>query len=461
MKRSPTVRTACFVVTGEMFTETARDLLLAEEPGQAYRLLADGLNGEGATDAALKILQGTHDLVGDSSVGLELVEAEDTEALRNFQKSFRYIYAGRLRHGRVWRRPVAWITHLGQKDGEWASGRVENEIGDSMSGTGAKALMRFSRERANYYCGTDEVPFALDLPDEGRVWVVFETCGELPHWMRPILSAQEALDDALAVGRRLRKISPEPAEPEEVRPVSRPSAEELRRQEEEYDRRDREREQHLRAIGEKVRAQAGDDTFQLSLKDGRVLTVPRAPFVRWSLGRTEQRDTAPPWETVSRSGEKLSMDDPNHTDWLLGAGLELSEAYSEAVNEASCDAMFKIQEDARDAARPKYAGIFAALEQLQGASHEATTLVDCGERTGIVGADIVVLPDSRGSRVKHLGNCKGVIVEKGGPLAHLVVVSRGREVTVMRHPRAREIFPEGTLVTLNPSTGRIIELDAD
>lgn len=436
-------KTAFFVVTGEALTEIARDLLLSEEPGRAYRVLADGLRGEGAIEAALKVLAGTHELAGDSAVGLELVEARDSEELRSFRKTFRYIYAGRYRDGRCWRRPVAWVAGYGPEDGQWATqqlGDCPSDLSESRAG-----LQRWWMTRARYYCRPGEEPVHLEMEEHGRVFVVTEPCGELPHWMRPNLTAQDALVDALAAERRLEKRMPP----------------QLRAAED----RDAKRQKLLASIGARVRKKAGKDVFSLVLADGRVLTVPRAPFARWALARTPQRDSAPPWEPVSPVGLKLDLDDPNHTDWVLGAGLTLEEAYSNVVNEAAWNAAFDLQEAARapEHKEPRrFEGIFASIEKLQRLIHDAAVVVDAGERTGVVGVDIAVFPDAQGARVEELGACRGVIVEQGGPLAHLVVVSKGRgDVTIMRHPDACSLFPPGTRVALTPATGRIVLVEEE
>jgi phosphohistidine swiveling domain-containing protein len=222
--------------------------------------------------------------------------------------------------------------------------------------------------------------------------------------------------------------------------------------------RARARAELIEQIGVKVREQAGADTFPMKLKDGRQVQVPKAPFVQWALRMTNNRDKAPDWEPVSPIGLKMEMDDPNHSDWVLGAGLSLGESYKDIVNEPAMDAAFKFQEQAR---QPQFSGITAALDQLRGEIHEAAVIVNAGERTGVVGTDIVVFPDSDGPRAKQLGDAVGAIVEKGGALAHFAIVSKGKGVTVMRHPDACELFQPGTQVQLNPKSGRIVILDDD
>lgn len=441
-----------FIVTGHALTEAARNVLLSDEPGKAYRLLADSLLGANAGEAALQVLAGTHDLVGDSQVGIELVEADDCEEIRQFKQDVRYVYAGRWRHRGVWRRPVAVALVGHAVDGQWASKRAP--VGSP----------EWHKYRALYWAKESETAQRLDLHGE-KAWILFEACGESPHWHPPCSTAQEALDDALAAGRELqdrpsdielRIIVGELAD-DRARRVLPASA--LRGEIDEADREAKAKaeEAALLEIGEKVRAQAGDDTFVLALESGRELTVPRAPFVRWALRRT---DAAPEWRTVAPVGVKMDLDDPDHTDWVLGAGLTLDEAYQSDVHDAAWDRAFEIQEEAR-ANKTPYAGIRAAMEMLGSTIHKAATVVDAGKRVGTVGKEILVLPDSEASRVHEIGEATGVIVEKGGKLAHFAIVTKGRGITVMRHPSACALFESGTRVELNPKTGRIVILERD
>ena len=449
---------AHFIISGEFMTETARNLLLSDEPGKAYRLIANGLRGDGAIQAALTVLQGTHDLAGDSDSGLELVEAEDNEALRAFKADYHFIYAGRHRSKLGWRRPVAKVVRFGPKDGKWASGRR------LQGANGSEALRLWAKERALYYCSADETAELLELPDGGKTYTIWESCSEAPHWVKPPNTFQEALDQALEAGRTLQerpsKIERE-IEDQELRDealATRASERETQRQQKAQDQRERESEELIRDIGEKVRVQAGDDTFVLGLKDGRKITVPRAPFIRWALCRTDLEDTAPDWENVAPVGVKMQLDNPDHTDWILGSGLTLGEAYNDNVNEPAWDAAGEFQEAAR---RPKqqYPGIMAAVEMLNNMRHQAATVVDAGERVGTIGVDIAVFPDSQGSRANQLDGIVGVIVEKGGALAHFALVSKGLGITVMCHPKACELFKEGIRIQLNPKSGRIVILE--
>lgn len=462
---------AHLTVTGEALTDIVRDTILSDRPGSAYRILTYALIGERSADVVNKVLAGTHVLIGDSEKGLELVEAEDTPKNRRFLRDLHYIYAGRYRDPQYgWKRPVAHVTRL-----RYADSDVLADIAKISNAIGRRELIDRARARIWHYCNEGETVERVSQKagTVGEAFVIFGPCGELPHWMTPPASPSEALEQWLSAGRTLydRAVFDEPhvevagdyavedaAPHRDYRRLAELTEDEL---EDFWAKKDAAYEERCREIGEKVREQAGDDTFALQLSDGRDIIVPRAPFVCWALHRTEQRDQAPEWDTIAPSGMKMMLDDPNHTDWVLGAGLTLKEAYEDGVRDPAYDVMFKIQEAARsgkkwEPEKSRFAGVTAALKFLEDTIHSCTTIVDAGVVEGVVGEDVAVFPDSKPERVAEMVGVRAAIVEKGGMLAHFAIVSREQGVTVMRHPDACALFKEGARVTINPKIGSIV-----
>lgn len=338
---------AFFTITGEALTDIARDLMLSDEPGKAYRLLADCLIGEGADEVARKVLAGEVNLVGDSvkGIGVETAEPDD---VREYVTLMRYVYAGRVKLQGRWYRPRGVILGYGTEDARAAlAGTTVDRIEDVGIGV---ASAEFGRRRAEFYANPGERVEHVQYDGHER-YAVFEPCAESPQWLKPAVDAQAALDEVQAtdppvavlgvhgstrptveVSRMLYDGELEPAEADELREL----AEEA------------EDEQHaalLVQIAAKVREQAGDDVFALTLQDGRVVQVPRAPFVHWALARMPEvdRDRLSAWSPVAPSGLKLCNDDPYHTDWLLGAGLTLAEGYEQNVSGPAWRAAADIQ----------------------------------------------------------------------------------------------------------------------
>jgi hypothetical protein len=326
-----------FTVTGEAITQIARDLMVSDEPGKAYRLLADCLIGAGADDVSRRVLTGAINLIGDSVNGID-VETADPEDVREYVELVRYIYAGRVKIKGKWYRPRGVVLSYGADDAR-AAGRRARVTDDPIA-----TMASLGRRRAEYYAGPGErVELVTDCGDleihRNGAYVIFEPCADAPLWMKPAGDTQAAVTQALAAGRSLERIGAFENAFAEVSSIlcaaaetdDEDEADELR--ELAYAIEDEQRAALLADIGEKVREQAGEDVFPLELLDGRVVQVPRAPFMHWALSRLPEfpRDRLPPWTPVSHSGIKMQMDDPHHTDWVLGAGLTIEEGYSENV----------------------------------------------------------------------------------------------------------------------------------
>ena len=71
--------------------------------------------------------------------------------------------------------------------------------------------------------------------------------------------------------------------------------------------------------------------------------------------------------------------------------------------------------------------------------------------TGVVGEDIVVIPNMHPSYYTQVMDARAAIAEVGGQLAHLAVVCRESRRTMMVLPDACELLTPGMRVTLDPS----------
>jgi phosphohistidine swiveling domain-containing protein len=273
--------------------------------------------------------------------------------------------------------------------------------------------------------------------------VIFEPCSEPPHWWDPITDPKEALRDFVAHGRALEEDGcaqrhyHEPQASEVDTDAMKRDREQQRREADEAQARaEAEWDARVVAMRAAIVEQAGADTFPMDLGDGRVLTVPRAPFERWALGRAKElRHLQPAWKPVSHSGMKLNGDDTDHTDWIIGAGLEPGDAYKEPISAVSTRLMSELQ---------KRLGKFSA-----------GVIVDAGPVTGTVGSDVLVLPNLDPAHLPEMAKARAVITERGGKGAHLAQVALERGLTIMLVDDACTRYPAGLHVALEPSKGRI------
>jgi phosphohistidine swiveling domain-containing protein len=435
------VRQARFVVEGEALTRIARDLLLSEMPGKAWRFLKNGLS-PGIGDHVCDILDGEKKLIGDSSSGIEV--AKDTETA-SYRKTLAYIYAGRVRINGSWWRPRAEVVEFGEKDARSAM-RDVSEV-DSIQQ--AVALQRLIwRRRVGYYAMDGECVVEINQKVEGRPrgkmhdLIIFEPCGEAPFWWDELRDPADALEQFLKVGRRLDQESCESVtERVEANETARIPAR-IRAEEEQLDREEEEeaREAAFRKREEEIKAkvweQAGDDFFELKVAE-RMFRIPRAPFEQWALHRTSLKDRAKPWEAVAPSGMKMQFDDPNHTDWVLASGMTFDEAYRGPVHNAVMNACFRLQQQFGD--------------------FECAVVIGGPFVRGRVGEEIAVVKDLHPDRVPEVENAKAIITQAGGKMAHLAVLSMERGIPVLRVEDALEEFPKGLLLEIDPSAGKIVK----
>jgi phosphohistidine swiveling domain-containing protein len=462
---------AHFSVQGDDLTRMVRDFVLSELPDKAERLLVAAFP-DFPMRYAHGICAGTMKLVGNESDMTVEPDRGDGETA-GYLKTLGYIYAGRVRVGRMWWRPRAWVSDIGSRDGRHAiklmgddvkdvSRDVEQALADGRDlwsvtpGVGGNRVMRQLYEaRLSFYARAGERVFPIGRAPVNRRdgtearpgWAIFEPVEAPPSWWPELAGPEAALVQFTAAGRRLdveshaARYADEPKAVRRKLPFRREPLEDPKVREARLAAADEKRERDFimecARIGAEVRKRAGNDTFLLETEDGRSWSVPRAPFENWALGRTVLRHMAPPWEPVATSGMKLPFDNEWHTDWMLGSGIGISHEsyYDEAIRDAAYHEQSKIQ------------------DRLAG--WKATVVVDAGEVYGVVGKDILVLPDMRPEHVEAMLKARAVIAEVGGAAVHLAQVGAEHNKTIMIVPDATTRYRKGVALTLVPAEGRI------
>lgn len=395
-----------------------RNLMLNDESERALEALTHGLVGEGSAEIAQAICDGTMTLVNVTRDELKSVD-EDPAVGADYQKKLRKLYAGRVRVNDKWYTPVAYAARCRGLDAAPAD------------------VQEWGRLVTQLYCLLDEIVVGD---------VIFAPCKPPPFWMSHNTLTDLAVEQAEAcrtleergrrdsVDRQLHDLR------KRVATAARKGLVELSYAATDYfnaeeDARDA---AELVDIGERVRAAAGIDTFPMTLRDGSIVQVPRAPFEQWALKRTALRHLAAPWTPVAYPGLKMQNDCKYHTDWVLGAGLSLKDAYGSHETSPYLDASYRAAGELQDRL-----GNFSA-----------TVIVDAGARSGIVGKTVAVVPNLSVEHAAAL-KCTAIITETGGMLAHLAIVGREQGITIMRVPDAMTRYPKGVRVHLYPTTGEV------
>lgn len=463
-------KTDHFKITGAAFTRLVRARMLDDAPGSAYRLASclsgdDDATQDKVATCAMRLCDGTAKMLGNES-NLRFVD-EETVAGRRYRERVRWLFAGRIRIGTKWYQPTAFVTDVGPHD-----------AGDI--------------PRAKHYCGSDErVLEQASFPDPTfpslKREVIFQLCGERPHWHEVPCGPQEALEEYLAVGRTLHErghsktYDDEPPlvqlRPESVVPGRGPNrykgtfdkdigldVDDPRYEAVVAAREAEAKASRLRRVADLrvlILKQAGDDLIELSWPEtvpkyddevtipaGKTM-VPRAPFMHWAFERlTYLKIQLPPWAPISPPGMKMQMDNPFHTDWVIGGGFDPQDPqlYSGRTYDKAADLLrSKIQDEHDDRRRAE--------------EEKVTTLVTGPTVQGYVvhgrpnkaspPGSIVVLPNLRPSYLKAVIDAAAVITQEGGEVAHLAQIGRERGLPIVRKPDALKAFTEQSLVEVN------------
>lgn len=457
--------TTHFRITGEAFTRLVQERMLDDAPDAAYRLATSIGSGNPAVDdtipkIAQRLCDGKAALEGDER-SMRVV----TKTHREYQTRIAWLHAGRIRLSNKWYQPIAYVQDVGPMD-------LKNDHGVPVH---SRSDSRGIDNRGWHYCGKDEivvdhVTFKDPESPHFEREVIFRACVERPHWHQPPTRPQEALEKYLAVGRTLEKRGhsvsyghdperwpcgyPGKREPHE------PNATAMQRKLKEQEREAREKaeeESRLRRVVDLrllIFKQAGNDLIELAweargeVPAGKTM-VPRAPFLRWAFAQLKYYDQfLPEWKTISPGGMKMAMDDPNHTDWVIGGGFDPQDRdlyWGGTKDEAASRLRSKLQDE---------------FDKRQHAEDEkVTTLVTGAKVTGVIVHGlpgktpapglVVIVPNLHTKYLWAVTGAAAVISEEGGEVAHLAQVAREQTIPVVRAERALERWSEGDVVEVD------------
>jgi len=134
--------------------------------------------------------------------------------------------------------------------------------------------------------------------------------------------------------------------------------------------------------------------------------IPREPFVKWCKGLESyisSRFEEVEWKVISHSGLKMYSDDPCHTDWIIGVGMNPQEFYRSDLEKAVTEFLTASSED---------------IIVLSGGGEVSEILTDnledCKDK-------ILIIPHAGIEYFEAAKQAKAVICKIGGEGAHLVV----------------------------------------
>lgn len=338
-----TMQTMSFGITGEFITAYLRDEVLGDWR-HAVRTISDAIPDLPAS-AIGEIMVGTKKLVGRNELTLE--DDSDESQREEIEDKYGCVFE---QGGRFYE-PYGLVTHLGHED-LWTANRI---IGRDVENHKAGCLPSYLRERwylerAKYYADSKEDIAVAEKGARGQMtgrYILFRPCQDPPFFVRANRDPKKAVELALDGRHYLeeRRCQEDPARPEASEPVEAGpvQARDVRPEEmAESQDWDRERE-NLRT---EILAQAAQNGgFMGIYAAGEWLRVPYFAFMRWCL--QDRRDLWEnfPWAPVCESGLKLHADNQYHSDVIIGAGLDLPDAYDRAEGcfaEASWEVRFDV-----------------------------------------------------------------------------------------------------------------------
>lgn len=545
-----------FQISGANLTNLARQRLLEDAPGSAWRIASCLLNDEGegddrdngVADAALSILTGTKRLVGNES-GMKLVK-EPVATTKSFQEQVKHIYAGRIQINGRWYCPVAYVSDMGPRD-------MRNDHQKPVVRYGF-GMQRGYKNRAWHYCSKDEIVAehtSYPDPDKDSYGLaretIFRACNERPHWLTPPRGPQEALDEYLAAGHGLEErshskwygttseeiwadaddkdvTSDPPEQPARVAKAIFMNAERTKREQdaikkadllpmnarinaelalakeldelneldhkldsdeelsheivdegaaqEAQDQIDLERDElykrRLVAYQKQILEQANGDLFELSWEESKgdeldkawgrngnipagKVQVPRAPFLRWAFAKMKMyEDFLQPWQNVCPSGMKMPLDNQDHTDWVVGAGLDPANRellyYPSPLADAAMNKVRDLQNEFSEAGR----GITVLVDGPWASGRVVHGKPNLPSEEG----SVVVLPNLHPKYLVSTAHACAVITEEGGATAHLAQIGRDRLLPMVRISGALEKYTEGVEVIVDTANRKVQEV---
>lgn len=446
-----TRRVAAFSISGQFLTDMAREHLTNGEPQRALHFLLDSLEGL-SVDQATSLLQGRTRLTGNSSTqDIELVDEDPSDPdLQRYLEHTQRMWRGIFRFENKLYRPYARVTTWNRDDYHFSLqvARGEHPHVHTVGNEKLKLI------RSAYYAQDPAKDLVVGTAGSlGAIYLCSRVDEEPPFWVRirtedPVryLPDYEREHGLVETGADLssrfddtpRSFS---AKAEEALPEKSP--EELQREVLAY-------EEQLRQYFERILEQADAGAGYLDLtvtpegaRSSRLLKVPKAPFMHWVFRGVDCERLGialPEWTPVCPRGLKMGGDDPHHSDWMLGAGLDLEDDYG--VGNPVQSAAFSLLHELRTQHLKTNCSVLTGKGQAFG----TVVFPQPGER--VSAGSIAVIPHAgpqyQAALESACVNGHGALIcETGGRLAHLVLVGRERDARIVMQPGALARYAEG------------------
>lgn len=431
-----------FRVDGEFLTHFFRQRVLEGAWREAMTGMQDSICGI-TLEQIVDILSGKSRLIGSSDDDDGIILEPDPDA-SEYLKECNFHFGHLWNDGGVWWEPYAQVTSYGRND--------LFKFGCKM--TGAERPLHYA-DSAQDMAKDLQIPEGETLLPRG---VLFRKVMPPPLWWKGKSTAQEAVDALMSV-RGLEERGHDKWYPAE--PSNDESTDALHRVEKRFSKgavsrvrtrhelvqNPNDRKERIEAYRERIVEQAGGDYIEHDFGgDVGAVSIPRAPLVYWALWRTHAKDLLPEWNPVCPRGMKMFGHDPYHTDWMVGAGIDLDAYDSSEFRDQCFDLMRDVQKTCLG---------FDVTILVSGKPHAVGETVHPKPSDRVPNDKVAVIPNAGPKYYEAVKGAAGVIVQKGGAMSHLAVVGLEEGFLIVRDPKALNRYPPGILLAINAKDGTI------
>jgi len=462
---------AYFSITGEFITNMSRDFVREGNWEKGLSLLTENLEGM-TTDMAISILKGELLLDGVNS---NIQPRDDSqESIDEMDRVLDYMYGHYFKDfdGGYWI-PYAYVIGGNQEDMAWA---VEYHQSRDYKDLSKKRHMFYARnltEDKSYTVEIDVDGLNLMCPvicERAKKMPPFWYKGYAPNYTESIIRANirgrlgridpsDYMDDVIEIDEKDQEkdddtfsLSAYVDERNEQLSVYNlvddvPSEEEEERLEALEEQR---YQQTIQVYRDEILKQADGDLIDVvDKKTKKVYKAPRVPFLYWAAHYNRKLyDKLPEWNVICPLGLKMMNDNCFHSDVIVGAGLDPQKDwkyfdFQDSIVRAFDDMMYELQRTEFNHNLKILAGEGSACGRLVSPDDE------------IKAGDILVIPHAGPEFQIQAQTAGTVITQVGGPLAHLVKVSREIGIKIAQMDDATTELVMDSKATIDFDEGQI------
>lgn len=477
---------ANFCVTGEFLTDRARHMVLEDDWTFAAQYLVDALDGI-TEDQALAVLKGTHRLTGSNDIQYLEEDEAGLAAARALYASTFDCRGTLLFKGKRYQ-PYAYVDSFSIQDAlipglppeapdsvarEWS---IRDWFHPDVVWKADQVPVPSALRRAMHYADNPQRDIACKVTrhDGSTAFALFEPAYDsFPPWMTCFRTPQEAFsaaESSVRVWGHKERYPQSRATPEEqvahddavAGSMSLEDEAELALRREVEIAEELVRKQAFDGEVVTVRAKVvkyanqdaeyGWQTFRYADPESGescVLKAPRRAMIAYALSKTSAMHLRPAYKAFSPANMKLLHDNPLHTDAWLGCGFELGDAVYDRRN-IRVRAFNELAYDIQKNLLGYKAHILASAGMKSFDGHVVTA-----DSKVITNRDILVVPTAGVEYDVAASQAGAIVCEVGGPLAHLVPVSRERGMPVLRVENATQLYRTGMHLLLDLEKGEV------